>query len=233
MGNSNSQELSQKVERHETAINTTQAQGITMSVKLKDNIDKIQEQLNMLEARFDTYLTHHTGEHSELTETLQLLQEEIRLLQDKMNRPQPPSAPPSIPETRAPPSRQLEKERTQRSTSNPRQSGRSDNGRRNKPSSRQETRPPVETPVVEPPPGFYRDAPGFYREDNGNPALDMDTKSRMQSIQAKAGTLMLHLLAHEALDIKTDKSFPGYQQKYKSMKSSYHVDTSPLYEFNL
>ena len=56
--------------------------------------------------------------------------------------------------------------------------------------------------------------------------------ARMQSIQAKAGTLMLHLLAHEALDIKTDKSFPGYQQKYKSMKSSYHVDTSPLYEFN-
>ena len=205
MGNSNSQELSQKVERHETAINTTQAQGITMSVKLKNDINKIQEQLYMLEARFDTYLTQHTGEHSELTKTLQQLQEEIRLLQVEMKKSEPstrstfirPYAQATQPLPAPPNSRPLSQE----------PSGRGRRGRD----------PSQNTIVYELP----RNAP-----------LQEGAAQRMQSIQAKAGTLMLHLLAHEALDIKTDKSFPGYQQKYKSMKSSYHVDTSPLYEFN-
>ena len=212
MGNGNSQELSNKVERHETAINDTQAHGLTMSLQLNENIAKIQEQLNILEARFETYLTQHKGEHSELTNTLKALQEEIQQLQTEMKRPQPPSAPPS----------RLFAKETPRSSRAPGPSMRQERGRRDQLPSREE-RPPVQTVVVTPPEGIVMD-------DNGNHVLDLG--SRMQSIQAKAGTLMLHLLAHEALDIKTDKSFPGYQQKYKSMKSSYHVDTSPLYEFN-
>ena len=203
MGNSNSQELSQKVERHETAINTTQAHGITMSLQLNENIAKIQEQLDILEARFETYLTKHKGEHTELSTTLKLLQEEIRQLQVDMKRPQPQPGPV-----------RLYTQATER------------------PDAPRNTRP-----LPQEPPGRVRrgrDVPqnAIVDELPRDDTLPTGAQQRMQSIQAKAGTLMLHLLAHEALDIKTDKSFPGYQQKYKSMKSSYHVDTSPLYEFN-
>lgn len=183
-----------------------------MSLKLKDNIDKIQKQLDVLEERFNLYLTSHTGEHTELTRTLQELRKEIKQLQDEMKRPQsqPPPIRPNSQSTREVPSRPPPPSIPERPIVQ-------NNGRRNR-----EQQPPV--PVAPP------RSDGITIGPDGTPTLDFNL--RMQSIQAKAGTLMLHLLAHEALDIKTDKSFPGYQQKYKSMKSSYHVDTSPLYEFN-